>query len=93
MAKKEKVVDLKPQNITDEELKNLQNVVNSLNRVQMEIGNIESRKHGLLHQITAMQSQMQTMQKTFEEIYGKVDISIQDGSITYTEDEQADKKN
>ena len=93
MAKnKKKAVDLKPTNITDEELKNLQNIVNSLNRVQMEIGNIESRKHGLLHQITAMQSQMQTMQKTFEELYGKVDINITDGTISYPEDEQADKK-
>ena len=89
---KEKVVDLKPQNITEEELKNLQDLVNALNRVQIEIGSIESRKHGLLHQVISLQQQMQTLQKGFEELYGKVDINITDGTISYPEDEQADKK-
>ena len=93
MAKKEKVVDLKPQNVTEEELTGLQNLVNALNRTQMEIGNIESRKHSMLHQITQLQSQMQQMQKTFEETYGKVDINITDGTISYPENEQTDKKN
>ena len=92
MAKKEKVVDLKPQNITEEELKNLQDLVNTLNRVQIEIGNIESRKHGLLHQVISLQQQMQTLQKGFEELYGKVDINITDGTIAYPEDVEADKK-
>ena len=89
---KEKVVDLKPQNITEEELKNLQDLVNALNRVQIEIGSIESRKHGLLHQVISLQQQMQTLQKGFEELYGKVDINITDGAISYPEDEQVDKK-
>ena len=89
---KEKVVDLKPQNITEEELKNLQDLVNALNRVQIEIGSIESRKHGLLHQVISLQQQMQTLQKGFEETYGKVDINITDGTIAYPEDEQTDKK-
>ena len=89
---KEKVVDLKPQNITEEELKNLQDLVNALNRVQIEIGSIESRKHGLLHQVISLQQQMQTLQKGFEEIYGKVDINITDGTIAYPEDVEADKK-
>jgi hypothetical protein len=90
--KKEKVVDLKPQNVTEEELTRLQNLVNGLNRAQLEIGNIESRKHQLLHQVIQLQSQMQNMQKTFEDTYGNVDINITDGSINYIENEQADKK-
>jgi len=86
-------VDLKPQNITTEELEGLQNLVNTLNRTQMEIGSLESRKHGLLHQVTGLQTQMQTMQKTFEDTYGKVDINITDGTIAYPEDVEVDKKN
>ena len=89
---KEKVVDLKPQNITEEELKNLQDLVNALNRVQIEIGSIESRKHGLLHQVISLQQQMQTLQKGFEETYGKVDINITDGTIAYPEDVEANKE-
>tara|TARA_R100001440_G_scaffold67_1_gene177 strand:- start:176 stop:457 length:282 start_codon:yes stop_codon:yes gene_type:complete len=92
MAKKEKVVDLKPQNVTEEELTQLQNLVNALNRTQMEIGNIESRKHGMLHQVIQLQSQMQQMQKTFEETYGKVDINITDGTINYPEDVETNKE-
>jgi len=92
MAKKEEVVDLKPQNVTEEELKSLQELVNAMNRAQMEIGSIESRKHSILHQVTGLQTQMQTMQKTFEEVYGKVDINITDGTINYPEDVEADKE-
>lgn len=89
---KEKVVDLKPQNITAEELEGLQNLVNSMNRAQMEIGSLESRKHTILHQVSGLQSQMQTMQKTFEDTYGKVDINITDGTISYPEDVETNKK-
>ena len=92
MAKKEKEVDLKPQNITPQELENLQTLVNTLNRTQMEIGSIESRKHGLAHQVITIQSQMQNLQKTFEETYGKVDINITDGTISYPEDVEANKE-
>ena len=92
MAKTKEVVDLKPQNITKEELESLQALVNNLNRAQMEIGNLESRKHGMLHQITGLQTQMQTLQKSFEDLYGKVDININDGTIAYPEDVEADKK-
>ena len=92
MAKKEKVVDLKPQNVTKEELESLQNVVNALNRAQLEIGNIETRKHSLCHQVITIQSQMQNLQKTFEETYGKVDINITDGTISYPEDVEANKE-
>ena len=91
MAKKEKVVDLKPTSITEKQLEDLQTLVNNLNRAQMEIGNIETRKHAILHQVTVLQQQMQQMQKGLEDEYGKVDINIQDGTMKYT-DEQADKK-
>ena len=94
MAKRKtpKVKDLRPQNVTKEELEGLQNLINTLNRIQIEIGGLESKKHGLLHQISQLQNQLQTMQKTFEETYGQADINITDGTITYPEDEQVNKK-
>tara|TARA_R100000935_G_C2713624_1_gene115091 strand:+ start:283 stop:564 length:282 start_codon:yes stop_codon:yes gene_type:complete len=92
MAKKDNIIDIKPTTITDEQLKSLQTLVNSMNRQQMEIGSLETRKHQFIHQYGALQGQMQTMQTAFEEEYGKVDISLTDGTIKYTEDEQADKK-
>ena len=95
MAKRKtpKVKDLKPQNITTEELEGLQGLKNALNKLQLDIGNLETRKHVMLHQITGLQSQLSNMQKTLEDTYGKVDINITDGGIKYIEDEQANKKN
>ena len=92
MAKKQKVVDLKPTSITKEELAGLQELINTLNRAQIEIGSLETKKHALLHQVTQLQGQMQTMQKTFEETYGKVDINITNGTISYSEDVEANKE-
>ena len=95
MAKRKtpKVKDLRPQNITTEELKRLQELVNLINRGQLQIGDLESKKHALLHQVVVIQDKMQELQKEFEKIYGNVDINISDGTINYTEDEQANKKN
>ena len=87
MAKKEK-----PTSITAEELKNLQELVNTINRAQLELGGLESRKHSLAHQVLALQGQVAEMQKGFEETYGKIDINITDGTISYKEDEQANKE-
>jgi len=93
MAKKAKVVDLKPTSITSEELEKLQELVNLISRGEMQIGQLETRKHALLHQVIGIQEQIGALQKEFQKTYGKADINITDGTITYPQDEQADKKN
>jgi hypothetical protein len=84
-AKKEELVDLtpKPEKITDEQLKNIQNSINGINQHQMEIGNIETRKHHMLHNLASMQDRMTLMQNEFQKDYGTIDINIQDGTINY----------
>ena len=84
-TKKETVVDLasKPEKITDEQLKNIQSSINSINQHQMEIGNIETRKHHMLHNLASMQDRMTLMQNEFQKDYGTIDINIQDGTINY----------
>ena len=93
MAKKEKVVDLKPkaEKITPEQLKKVQDTVNNMNRSQLEIGSMELRKHDLLHGIAALRDQITVIQKEFEEKYGTFDIDINSGAINY-KDDQTDKK-
>ena len=88
--KKEKVVDLKPEKINDEQLKKVQDLINAINRGQLELGTIETRKHMMLHQISGIQEQLSGMQKEFEDQYGTFDINIQDGTINYKEDEPSD---
>ena len=84
--KKEKVVDLKPQKITDEQLKKVQEVINAINRGQLELGGLETRKHMMLHQIGSIQDQLTVMQNEFKEEYGTVDINVQDGTINYSDE-------
>ena len=83
MAKKEKVVDLKPTSITEEQLQDLQTLVNTLNRSQIEIGSIESRKHAILHGVNVLQEELGKIQAELEKDYGTVDINIQTGEINY----------
>tara|TARA_R110000744_G_scaffold133606_1_gene242087 strand:+ start:10439 stop:10714 length:276 start_codon:yes stop_codon:yes gene_type:complete len=87
MGKREKLVDLKPKNITDDQLKRVQTTITNINRVQMEIGSMESRKHALLHNVTSLNDQLSNMQQEFSEAYGTTDINIQDGTINYTSDD------
>ena len=92
-TKKEKIVDLKPkaEKITDDQLKKVQETINNINRIQLELGMLETRKHSMLHAITSIQDQLALMQSDFEKEYGTSDINIQDGTINY-KDEQTNKK-
>ena len=91
MAKKEKVVDLKPQNITKEELEKLQAIVSNINKYQMEIGRHETAKHSLCHQVAGFQDQLKVLQSDLEKEYGTINVNIETGEIL-REDEQTDKK-
>jgi len=88
--KKNKVVDLKPGKISDEQLQKVQQIVNMMNRGQMDIGMLETRKHKMLHDVATVQDQLVVMQGEFEKEYGTFDINIQDGTINYKEDEPSD---
>ena len=60
--------------IKEEQLKELQDQVNSINQNQLKIGNLESQKHTLIHNGVELQNQLRTIQNTLEEEYGKVTI-------------------
>jgi len=92
--KGEKIVDLKPkaEKITDEQLQKVQGTVNAINRAQLDLGMLETRKHNMLHNIATIQDQLTILQGEFEKEYGTYDIDIQTGVINYKEDVEADKK-
>ena len=92
MAKKEEVVDLKPQKVTNEELTKIQEIVSNINRAQMEVGRYEAGKHTLLHTIQVLQGELKLVQDELEKQYGTVNISIEDGTIKYPENGEANKK-
>ena len=92
MTKKEKLVDLKPEKVTDEQLTKIQDIVNSINRAQMEVGRYEAGKHTLLHTIQVLQGELKLVQDELEKQYGTVNINIEDGTIKYPENGEANKK-
>ena len=88
MAKTEKVVDLKPEldKITDEQLKGLQEIVNSINGATTRLGQLDNQKHMVNHDIMLMRTDLQKIQAELEEEHGKVNVNITDGTITPIED-------
>ena len=88
--KKEKVVDLKPEKISEEELQELQNVVSAINKLQFDIGTMELQKHNALTALFHGHDKLSALQASFNEKYGTNDINIQDGSIRYESDEPSD---
>jgi FtsZ-binding cell division protein ZapB len=77
------VEDARPVSISEEQLKKVQELVNSINRAQMEIGSNEVKKHGLMHQVSGIQEKLNEVQAELKEQYGTVDININDGMINY----------
>ena len=88
--KKNKVVDLKPESISEEQLKELQQVVSAINKLQFDIGTMEVQKHNALHALFQGNDKLNEMQGKFEEQYGTNDINIQNGTINYKKDEPSD---
>ena len=74
---------IKPEKITDEQLRKVQDLVNNINRTQLEIGNLEVKKHEMMHGIAGFRDELTSLQKEFEKEYGTFDIDIQTGAINY----------
>ena len=93
MAKRKTPKAKKPLKITNDELNKVQSIIDNINRAQLEIGSFETKKHNLLHHVTIMQQNLRDMQLGLEKSYGTADINIEDGTIKYPENVEADKKN
>ena len=91
-AKIKELKGIKPEKITDEQLKKVQDTVNGINRAQLEIGSLEIKKHEMMHGIAGLRDELTVLQSEFEKEYGTFDINIQDGLINYPENGEADKK-
>jgi len=73
--------------IKEEQLTKLQGLVNQINQLQMELGQVESRKYDIIGAIPMVRKELNEFQNELEEEYGKVSINIQDGTIKEVEDE------
>ena len=82
-AKIKELKGIKPEKVTDEQLKNIQTIVEKINNAQMQIGQLEARKHQILHMIAGTNDELSLLQSKLEGEYGTNDINIQDGTINY----------
>jgi seryl-tRNA synthetase len=89
-----KSIDLaaKPEKITDEQLKEVQQIISTSNQIKLEVGNAEARKHALLHELDTINRKMSEINNKLEEEYGKMDIDIHTGAISYPESVTNDDK-
>jgi len=84
--KKMKAKDLRAASIKDEQLKELQNLVSAINKLQFDIGTMEAQKHAALHALFEGNDKLNVMQESFKEQYGTNDINIQTGTINYSDE-------
>mgnify|MGYP003653275491 CR=1 FL=1 len=88
--KKDKIVDLKPEAISADELKELQSIVSAINKLQFDIGVMEVQKHNAMHALLEGSDKLREMQDKLKEQYGTEDINIQNGVINYKDNEPSD---
>ena len=83
MAKKSKVVDLKPKvdKVSEEHLAQLRQSVNTVNGIQFEIGKIEAQKHSYIHTLMGAQDQIKALQDLLVKEYGTFDVDLQTGEL------------
>jgi len=92
-AKIKELKGIKPEKISDGQLKKVQDLINDINRTQLDLGSMELRKHEIMHGIAGLRDELTLMQSEFEKEYGTFDINIKDGTINYPkENGKADKK-
>ena len=87
---KEKTVELKPkaEKISKEHLEQLQKIVNTITKLQFEIGKTEGIKHNQLHELGMMQQEVVKMQDVLKKEYGNFDVNVTDGTINWKDDEK-----
>jgi len=73
--------------ITDEQLEVITKHQKDLNKSLTNIGFFETQKHSLLHEYAGIVDDIEKYKKELEDIYGAININIEDGTYTTIEKE------
>ena len=68
--------------ITEEQLEKIKEQNQKLENVVVEIGVLESRKHGLLHQVAELNKVLEEYKLELEKEYGKIAVDLTTGEYT-----------
>ena len=85
---KKNTIDLskRAEKVSEEMLDKVRKTVSSLSKIEMELGNLEVRKHGLLHHHAGIQDEATKLRDEMQAQYGSYDINLSDGTINYNDD-------
>ena len=72
--------------ITAEQLESLVKNQRELNEILVNIGIVESQKHGLLHQLAEVNKVSEEFKTELQAEYGSININLEDGSYVEVED-------
>ena len=88
---KKKTQDLK---LTSDELKDLQSLVSALNKLRLQVGELEIQKSGTLQRFENFRGDLNKMELGLRDKYGQVSININDGILTeIPAEDETNKKN
>jgi len=73
--------------ITDEQLEVITKHQKDLNKSLTNIGFLETQKHSLLHEYAGIVEDVEKYKKELEDVYGAININIEDGTYTTIEKE------
>ena len=74
--------------IKKEQLETIQKQQQELNAKLQSLGYLEAQKHGILHDLAALNKDIEDFKTKLEEEYGPVNINLEDGSYTKIEKEE-----
>jgi diketogulonate reductase-like aldo/keto reductase len=78
--------------IKEEELKLIQEQQKALSELINNVGVLETRKHGLLHEIGVTNQSIEEYKEVLEAEYGAININVEDGEYTVIEKDVEDNK-
>ena len=73
--------------ITDDQLEVITKHQKDLNKSLTNIGFLETQKHSLLHEYAGIVDDIEKYKKELEDVYGAININIEDGTYTAIEKE------
>jgi hypothetical protein len=79
----------KSKKISKKELSEVKELQNQINTLLMNIGNAELVKNQLVSRHAELQVEWKTVSESLEKKYGSVNISLEDGTISDIEKEEA----
>ena len=85
-AKIKELKGIKPEKVDEQELARLQSSIKTIDQLTHEVGTIEIRKHALMKAMESVQRRIEAFRQEFFKEYGTDNINIQDGTITYPEE-------